>query len=80
MKVAVIGLGNMGFPIAERMLKASHEIIVYNWTQAKVEPLVALGTKRAETPAEAARESEAVSACWQMMMRLNKSFMGIMVY
>ncbi|MER2259597.1 MAG: NAD(P)-binding domain-containing protein, partial [Priestia megaterium] len=30
MKVGLIGLGNMGLPMAENMIKAGHELVIYN--------------------------------------------------
>lgn len=42
-KIGWIGLGRMGFPMAERLLKVGHEIRVWNRTRAKAEPLVAKG-------------------------------------
>jgi 3-hydroxyisobutyrate dehydrogenase-like beta-hydroxyacid dehydrogenase len=53
MRVAVLGLGLMGRPIAHRLLDAGYELTVYNRTQARTDELVALGVRRAATPAEA---------------------------
>jgi 3-hydroxyisobutyrate dehydrogenase len=58
--VAVIGLGGMGARMAGRLLDAGHELVVWNRTPAKTEPLVELGAVAAESPAEAARRTEAV--------------------
>jgi len=58
--VAVIGLGSMGARMAGRLLDAGHELVVWNRTPAKTEPLVELGAVAAESPAEAARRTEAV--------------------
>jgi len=54
--VAVVGLGGMGSRIARRLLDAGHEVVVWNRSPEKTEPFPAV----AETPAEAARRSEAV--------------------
>jgi len=53
MRVAVLGLGLMGRPIAHRLLDAGYELTVYNRTQARTDEFVALGVHRAATPAEA---------------------------
>jgi len=45
MKVGFIGLGNMGSGMAANILKAGHEVVVYNRTPAKAEALAALGAK-----------------------------------
>jgi len=59
-RVAVIGLGAMGSRIARRFLDAGHELTVWNRDAAKADPLVAAGASAAQTPAEAARQAEAV--------------------
>jgi 3-hydroxyisobutyrate dehydrogenase len=38
-----IGMGRMGFPMAERLLKAGHKVSIWNRTRAKAEPLAAKG-------------------------------------
>jgi 3-hydroxyisobutyrate dehydrogenase-like beta-hydroxyacid dehydrogenase len=58
--VAVIGLGAMGSRIAGRLVDAGHDVLVWNRTQAKAEPLAAHGATAAATPADAARRAEAV--------------------
>ena len=55
MKVGFIGLGNMGFPMARNMLRAGHEVWVWNRTPERAEQLVSDGAHLAATPAEAAR-------------------------
>ena len=45
MKVGLIGLGHMGAGMAANLLKAGHEVIVYNRTRAKADPLIAQGAK-----------------------------------
>lgn len=51
--IALIGLGQMGLPIAERLLAAGHGLAVYNRTAAKAEALAAKGARVAASPAEA---------------------------
>lgn len=57
-KVAVIGLGAMGSRIAGRLLSAGREVVVWNRSRAKTEPLVALGATAAESPADALERAE----------------------
>ena len=59
MKLAFIGLGNMGTPMARNLLRAGHEVTVYNRTPSKAEPLAAMGAHIASSPGSAARECEA---------------------
>jgi 3-hydroxyisobutyrate dehydrogenase-like beta-hydroxyacid dehydrogenase len=60
MKVGFIGLGNMGSAIAHNLIKAGHDLTVYNRTRSRAEPFASLGAKIAETPAEAAADREAL--------------------
>src|SRR5271169_422622 len=55
MKVGFIGLGHMGSGMAANLLKAGHQVTVYNRTLAKVEPLLAQGGKAAASVADACR-------------------------
>ena len=59
-KIGTIGLGIMGGAIARNLLKAGHELVVHNRSQAVVDELVALGAVRATTPAEVAAQVEFV--------------------
>lgn len=60
MKIAFLGLGKMGSPMARRLLAAGHEVTVWNRSRGPAEALAADGARLAATPAEAARSSEAV--------------------
>lgn len=60
MKLGVIGLGIMGAPIAANLLKAGHEVIVYNRTAAKMEKLRALGASVADSPKHVAANAEVI--------------------
>ena len=53
-KIGWIGAGRMGLPMAERLLKAGHDVTVWNRTRAKAEPLAAHGAKIAGSLAELA--------------------------
>jgi len=60
MKVGFIGLGNMGSAIARNLIKAGHDLTVYNRTRSRAEAFTSLGASVAETPAEAASDAEAL--------------------
>ncbi|TRL36873.1 NAD(P)-dependent oxidoreductase [Rhizobium straminoryzae] len=64
-KVAFIGLGVMGFPMAGHLkTKGGHEVTVYNRTVAKAESWVQkFGGTHGTTPAEAARDADFVFTC-----------------
>jgi 3-hydroxyisobutyrate dehydrogenase len=64
MKVAFIGLGVMGYPMAGHLKRAGHDVTVFNRTASRADKWVSEhGGKRVSTPAEAASEAEAVFAC-----------------
>src|SRR5262250_1522323 len=44
-KIGWIGVGRMGLPMAERLLKAGYELAIWNRTRAKAEPLAKMGGK-----------------------------------
>jgi 3-hydroxyisobutyrate dehydrogenase len=63
-RTAFIGLGVMGFPMAGHLVRAGHQVTVYNRTRGKGEAWVQkFGGQRADTPAEAARDAELVFTC-----------------
>lgn len=64
MKVAFLGLGVMGYPMAGHLQKGGHDVTVYNRTTAKAEKWVdAFGGQFAKTPAEAAQDAQIVFTC-----------------
>ena len=62
-RVGCIGLGTMGGPMAGHLLDAGHEVAVWNRTAAKGDELVARGARRADSPADAARDADVVVTC-----------------
>jgi 3-hydroxyisobutyrate dehydrogenase-like beta-hydroxyacid dehydrogenase len=60
MKIGFIGLGRMGMGMARNLLRAGHEVTVYNRTSGKAEALIAEGARVAESPAGACEDAEAV--------------------
>ncbi len=63
-KLAYLGLGVMGYPMAGHLAAAGHDVTVYNRTTAKAEAWVAQhGGSHAATPAEAATGAEIVLSC-----------------
>jgi len=59
-KVAFLGLGAMGSRMAANLLRAGHEVTVWNLTPEPTKALVAAGGKLAKTPREAAEGNEFV--------------------
>ncbi|MBI0380912.1 2-hydroxy-3-oxopropionate reductase [Streptomyces albiflaviniger] len=59
-KIAFIGLGIMGGPMAANLVTAGHTVTGYNRSRAAVDTLVAAGGRGADSIAEAVREAEVV--------------------
>ncbi len=63
-KVAFLGLGVMGYPMAGHLQAAGHDVTVYNRTTTKAEAWVAQhGGAMAATPKDAVKDAEFVMAC-----------------
>ena len=63
MKIAFIGLGAMGFPMARHLAK-EHDVLVWNRTRERADRLAkAVRARVARTPTEAAREADVVITC-----------------
>jgi 3-hydroxyisobutyrate dehydrogenase len=60
MKIAFIGLGNMGGPMARNLVKAGHSLTVFDVVKANVDALVAVGASAAGSAKHAAAEGESV--------------------
>jgi len=58
MKIAVLGIGLMGYPMARRLCEAGHTVHVWNRTLAKAEPLASFGATVHATPSDAVKEAE----------------------
>jgi 3-hydroxyisobutyrate dehydrogenase len=53
-KVGWIGMGRMGYPMAERLLKAGYDVSIWNRTRSKAEPLAEKGGKVVDKPSDLA--------------------------
>src|SRR6187397_2192251 len=66
-RIAFLGLGVMGAPMARHLARAGHRVTVYNRTAARAGEWLArhpgLDVATAATPAEAARGQDAVLTC-----------------
>ena len=59
-RIGFIGLGNMGLPMAQNLIKAAHAVCGFDLSKASVEKLAAGGGKPAASVAEACKEAEFV--------------------
>ena len=53
-KIGWIGLGRMGEQMADRLIKAGHDVSIWNRTKAKADPLVKKGGKLLDKPVDLA--------------------------
>jgi 3-hydroxyisobutyrate dehydrogenase-like beta-hydroxyacid dehydrogenase len=60
MKIAFLGLGKMGSPMAARLMHAGHTLTVWNRSADRAQPLVCAGATRATSPAQAVADADAV--------------------
>lgn len=60
MRVAFLGLGRMGVPMAAHVVRAGHDTTVWNRTPGKAAELLALGAREAGSVADAVRDAEVV--------------------
>lgn len=61
-KVGMIGLGEMGAAMVRRLLPAGRDVVGYNRTKAKAQPLIAAGMQYAATPREVIERCE-ITCC-----------------
>jgi 3-hydroxyisobutyrate dehydrogenase-like beta-hydroxyacid dehydrogenase len=61
-EIGFIGLGNMGFPMARRLVQANHDVVAFDTNSAALEGIVGLGAHTAGSPKEVADRTETVMA------------------
>jgi len=76
MDIGFIGLGNMGQPMARRLIAAGHKLIVYDTRNDAVAPLVAMGAQVASSPADVADRVETVMASLPSLQISEKVALG----
>lgn len=59
-KIGFIGIGVMGASVVKHLLNAGKEVTIYTRTKSKAEPLLALGAKWANSPAEASKDQQVI--------------------
>jgi 3-hydroxyisobutyrate dehydrogenase-like beta-hydroxyacid dehydrogenase len=63
LSVACVGLGRIGAGIAQSVQRAGHRLIVFNRSAQKMQPLVASGARKAQSPRDAAAQADIVITC-----------------
>jgi len=62
MEIGFIGLGNMGFPMARRLMQGDHDVIAFDKRSAVLDRLVTLGARAASSSKDVADHAETVMA------------------
>jgi len=62
-KIAFIGTGIMGVPMAENLLKAGYPVTVHNRTKSKAQSVLEAGAVWADSPAQTAKDADVVITC-----------------
>lgn len=62
MEVGFIGLGNMGFPMACRLIQGKHDVVAFDTRDSALRRVVAVGARVASSPKEVADRAETVLA------------------
>ena len=65
MKIAVLGIGMMGYPMARRLCAAGHEVHVWNRTLHRAQRLVQDGALVHPTPGDAVRDADIAQGATQ---------------
>ena len=76
MDIGFIGLGNMGAPMAKRLIEAGHKLIVYDTRNDAVAPFAALGAQLASSPQDVADRVETVMASLPSLQISKKVALG----
>ncbi len=76
MNIGFIGLGIMGKPMAENLLKAGHTLVVYDVVEAPVKELVAAGATAGTSPSDVAARNELIITMLPNSPHVKKAVLG----
>ncbi|CAM3406399.1 3-hydroxyisobutyrate dehydrogenase [Halomonas lysinitropha] len=76
MKIAFIGLGNMGSPMAINLVKAGHDVTVFDLVESAIQALEAEGAKRAASAEVAAKGADVVVSMLPAGVHVKGLYMG----
>ncbi|GAB3015947.1 3-hydroxyisobutyrate dehydrogenase [Bowmanella dokdonensis] len=76
MQIAFIGLGNMGGPMAANLLKAGHQVTVFDLVRANMDSLEGEGAKAAASAAVAAKDAEVVVSMLPAGKHVRELYLG----
>ena len=75
-KIAFIGLGNMGAPMALNLVKAGHEVAVFDLVAAAMDPVVKSGARGARSAADAASGAQVVISMLPASQHVESLYLG----
>ncbi|MFT4101375.1 MAG: 3-hydroxyisobutyrate dehydrogenase [Burkholderiaceae bacterium] len=75
-QIAFIGLGNMGAPMAQNLIKAGHSLVVFDLSKAAIDTAVAAGAKAAESAAAAVAGAEVVVSMLPASQHVESLYLG----
>ena len=76
MRIGFIGLGNMGGPMAANLVKAGHDVAVFDMSSAAIEKAVGAGAKSRGSASDAAREQDAVVTMLPAGQHVRQVYLG----
>nr|WP_297461247.1 3-hydroxyisobutyrate dehydrogenase [uncultured Halomonas sp.] len=76
MHIAFIGLGNMGAPMASNLVKAGHDVVVFDLVEAAIQGLKDAGARSADSAAEAARGADVVISMLPAGIHVRSLYLG----
>lgn len=76
MRIGFVGLGNMGGPMAANLVKAGHDVAVFDMSSAAVDKAVAAGAQSRKSATDAAREQEAVVTMLPAGQHVRQVYLG----
>lgn len=76
MRVGYIGLGDIGTPIAERILHSGEPLVLWNRTRAKMDPFLAAGASAAASPSDLAARADIIITCLDSDLALEEVLLG----
>src|SRR5690554_5658010 len=75
-RIAFIGLGNMGSPMAQNLLKAGHELQVFDLVPAAVQTLTQAGAQAAASALEAVKDADVVISMLPASQHVEGLYLG----
>ncbi len=76
MRIGFIGLGNMGGPMAANLVRAGHDVAVFDMSAAAIDKAVAAGARSRSSASDAAREQDAVVTMLPAGQHVRQVYLG----